>query len=201
VPLTKQFGKSVGLRAPGMFIELLRRTGAAYGRHPGRASPRTQPDSRSSVMAAESLVPKPLWQRWHACPCGIGPIQRDLYSALTFRLSGSSRSASLVCPVPGVTLKVGSPACRQHTSTMSNARVRGSLCLAASRIPGERARLPKSPSRVTQEPLSRRSGEVGNVETEQGTERRSRLERSQCQILLLFLEGEPRCSIRTTYPM
>src|SRR5262249_41777249 len=34
----KQFGKSVGLRAPGMFIALLKRTGAAYGRHPGRAS-------------------------------------------------------------------------------------------------------------------------------------------------------------------
>ena len=24
---------------------------------------------------------KPLWQRWHVCSCGIGPIQRDLYSA------------------------------------------------------------------------------------------------------------------------
>jgi hypothetical protein len=24
---------------------------------------------------------KPLSQRWHICPCGIGPIQRDLYSA------------------------------------------------------------------------------------------------------------------------
>ena len=31
----KQYGRSVGLRAPGMFIELLRRTGASYGRHPG----------------------------------------------------------------------------------------------------------------------------------------------------------------------
>src|SRR6266446_7060737 len=27
------------------------------------------------------VVPKPLWQRWHQCPCGIGPVQRDLYSA------------------------------------------------------------------------------------------------------------------------
>ena len=33
----KQFGKSVGLRAPGMFMELLRRTGASDGRHPGRS--------------------------------------------------------------------------------------------------------------------------------------------------------------------
>jgi hypothetical protein len=34
----KQFGKSVGLRAPGLFIELLRRTGASHGRHPGGSS-------------------------------------------------------------------------------------------------------------------------------------------------------------------
>jgi hypothetical protein len=34
----KQYGKSVGLRAPGMFVELLRRTGAAHGRHPDRSS-------------------------------------------------------------------------------------------------------------------------------------------------------------------
>jgi hypothetical protein len=26
-------------------------------------------------------VKKPLSQRFHACPCGIGPIQRDLYAA------------------------------------------------------------------------------------------------------------------------
>jgi hypothetical protein len=33
----KQFGRSVGLRAPGMFLAILRRTGAAYGRRPGRS--------------------------------------------------------------------------------------------------------------------------------------------------------------------
>ena len=33
----KQFGRSVGLRAPGMFIALLKRTGASYGRHPARS--------------------------------------------------------------------------------------------------------------------------------------------------------------------
>ena len=26
-------------------------------------------------------VKKPLAQRWHQCACGVGPIQRDLYSA------------------------------------------------------------------------------------------------------------------------
>src|SRR5215469_4581240 len=86
-------------------------------------------------MAAESHVKKPLWQRWHACPCGIGPIQRDLYSAFLAAYLDVSRSRSLVCPVPGVLKKVGSPACRQHTSTVSNVQVRGSLCLAASVSP------------------------------------------------------------------
>jgi hypothetical protein len=35
----KQYGKSVGLRAPGMFVERLRRTGATHGRHPARSVP------------------------------------------------------------------------------------------------------------------------------------------------------------------
>ena len=34
----KQYGKSVGLRAPGMFVAQLRRTGASHGRHPARSS-------------------------------------------------------------------------------------------------------------------------------------------------------------------
>src|SRR5262245_49307523 len=47
----KQFGRSVGLRAPGMFIAILRRTGASHGRHPGRAFPPSAPSSRSIAMA------------------------------------------------------------------------------------------------------------------------------------------------------
>jgi hypothetical protein len=34
----RRYGRSVGLRAPGMLIDHLRRTGAAYGRHPTRSS-------------------------------------------------------------------------------------------------------------------------------------------------------------------
>jgi hypothetical protein len=34
----KRFGRSVGLRAPGMFVEMLRRTWASHGRHPDRSS-------------------------------------------------------------------------------------------------------------------------------------------------------------------
>ena len=76
----KQFGKSVGLRAPGMFIERLRRTVASTGgtliEVPTRSTKLSQ-----FCHGCGQFVPKPLWQRWHGCPCGIGPIQRDLYSA------------------------------------------------------------------------------------------------------------------------
>jgi hypothetical protein len=48
----KRFGRSVGLRAPGMFVEMLRRTGASHGRHPDRAFPHAAPGSPNGVMAA-----------------------------------------------------------------------------------------------------------------------------------------------------
>src|SRR5215469_105996 len=76
----KRFGKSVGLRAPGMFLELLRRTVASTGGTLVEVPTRTTKLSQFCHGCAEH-VPKPLWQRWHQCPCGIGPIQRDLYSA------------------------------------------------------------------------------------------------------------------------
>jgi hypothetical protein len=76
----KQFGKSVSLRAPGMFIAWLKRTVASTGgilvEVPTRSTKLSQ-----FCHGCRQFVPKPLWQRWHECPCGIGPIQRDLYSA------------------------------------------------------------------------------------------------------------------------
>jgi hypothetical protein len=47
----KQFGRSVGLRAPGMFLALLKRTVASTGGIAGRASPPSAPSSRNIVMA------------------------------------------------------------------------------------------------------------------------------------------------------
>ncbi|SRR5579871_2194377 len=69
----QRFGKSVGLRAPGMFIESLRRTGASHGRHPG-GSPHAQhqtlavlsrlrPVHSQTVVAALARVS--LWHRAH----------------------------------------------------------------------------------------------------------------------------------------
>jgi len=76
----KQYGKSVGRNAPGMFLEQLRRTVASTG---GTLSEFPTNATRLSQYChgCQSYVKKPLSQRWHSCPCGIGPVQRDLYSA------------------------------------------------------------------------------------------------------------------------
>ncbi len=76
----RQYGKSVGLRAPGMFVEMLRRTVASTGGTLIEVSTRTAKLSQF-CHGCGGVVKKPLSQRWHQCPCGVGPVQRDLYSA------------------------------------------------------------------------------------------------------------------------
>jgi hypothetical protein len=76
----KQYGRSIGLRAPGLFVAHLRRLVAKTG------------DTLHEVSAAKTKLShychqcrqyhkKSRSQRWHKCPCGCGPVQRDLYSA------------------------------------------------------------------------------------------------------------------------
>jgi hypothetical protein len=76
----KRYGRSVGLRAPGMFIEILRRTVASTGgtlhEIPTRSTKLSQ-----YCHGCGQYTPKPLSQRLHQCACGIGPVQRDLYAA------------------------------------------------------------------------------------------------------------------------
>jgi hypothetical protein len=76
----KLYGKSVGRNAPGMFLEHLRRTVASTG---GTLSEFPTRSTRLSQYChgCQSYVKKPLSERWHHCACGIGPVQRDLYSA------------------------------------------------------------------------------------------------------------------------
>jgi len=76
----KQFGKSVGIRAPGMLIEHLRRTVAKTGGILHEFPTRTTKLSQY-CHGCRTYVKKPLSERWHQCACGVGPIQRDLYSA------------------------------------------------------------------------------------------------------------------------
>jgi hypothetical protein len=99
------------------------------------------------------FVKKPLWQRWHQCACGIGPIQRDLYSAFL---------AAYLDPADPL------PSCAQSRYAAGwegrEPGLRAAYELAYQRtsarqpvprsfgIPGDRVRLPQSPSPATQEP-------------------------------------------------
>ncbi|GHO46130.1 zinc ribbon domain-containing protein [Ktedonospora formicarum] len=76
----KTYGKSVGLRAPGMFVALLKRTVASTGGTLVEVPTRTTALSQWCHGCGKK-VKKPLSQRWHQCECGVGPVQRDLYSA------------------------------------------------------------------------------------------------------------------------
>ena len=76
----KQYGKSVGKHAPGMLVEILKRTVARTGGILHEVPTRTSKLSQYCHGCA-CYSKKPLSQRWHQCPCGIGPVQRDLYAA------------------------------------------------------------------------------------------------------------------------
>jgi len=76
----KQFGKSVSERAPGAFLAHLRRTVASTGGSLLEVSTRTTKLSQF-CHGCGACVKKPLAVRVHQCACGIGPVQRDLYSA------------------------------------------------------------------------------------------------------------------------
>jgi len=156
----KQYGRSVGLRAPGMLIAHLRRTVASTGctliEIPTRSNKLSQ-----YCHGCGQMVRKPLSQRWHQCSCGIGPVQRDLYSAFL---------AAYLDPAEPI------PSCAQYVVPWEGAEARlraahervkeraneGQVVPRSMGIPRAGARLPQSRSEATPELLflSRR----GNVE-------------------------------------
>lgn len=75
----RRFGKSVGKRAPGMFMEMMRRKAASAG---VKIHEFPTYSTRFSQLCHQcgSLNKKPLCRRWHKCDCGVS-AQRDLYSA------------------------------------------------------------------------------------------------------------------------
>jgi len=75
----RSFGRSVGFRAPGTFVQSLRRKAGHAGAQVDEFDPRTTCLSQVCVCGAK--VKKPLSQRTHVCRCGVGPVQRDLFSA------------------------------------------------------------------------------------------------------------------------
>ncbi|MDI6914820.1 MAG: transposase [Desulfitobacteriaceae bacterium] len=78
----KVFGKSVGVRAPGMFIAMLKRKAESAGGKVDAFNTRTT--ALSQVCHCGEKHKKPLRQRVHECTCGV-VMQRDLYSAYLAR--------------------------------------------------------------------------------------------------------------------
>ena len=76
----KQYGKSIGLRAPGMFVAHLARIVAKTGGSLTEVSTFKTKLSQYCHHCGR-YHKKARSQRWHQCPCGCGPVQRDLYSA------------------------------------------------------------------------------------------------------------------------
>ncbi len=152
----KQYGKSVGLRAPGMFVEHLRRIVASTNGIlidvPTRAARLSQ-----FCHGCGRWVKKPLAQRWHHCACGVGPVQRDLYSAFL----AATLSADQLIPscAQSVILWESAEARLQaaHERVIQRANDGQSLPRSMG-IPRARARQPQSLSQATQEPafLARR---------------------------------------------
>ena len=74
----KLFGSSIGLRAPGKFVENLRRKAENAG---GRVEEvNTYKTKLSQVCHCGQHQKKLLSERWHICSCGV-KAQRDLCSA------------------------------------------------------------------------------------------------------------------------
>ena len=86
----KQYGRSIGLRAPGLFVAHLTRIVAKTGGTLTEVSTFKTKLSQYCHQCGQYRK-KPRSQRWHRCPCGLRPVQRDLYSAfLLAHLEGLS---------------------------------------------------------------------------------------------------------------
>ena len=138
----KQFGKSVGRNAPGMFLEQLRRTVASTG---GTLSEFPTRSTRLSQYChgCQTYIKKPLSQRWHSCACGIGPVQRDLYSAwLAAHLTPPNTIPSIAhAEWEGADLRL-----RAAIEVLQQRATEGQALPRSVGIPHARARLPESPA-------------------------------------------------------
>jgi hypothetical protein len=157
----KRYGSSVGRCAPGMLIDHLRRTVASTGGTLHEVPTRSTKLSQL-CHGCGTFVNKPLWQRWHQCPCGVGPVQRDLYSAFLAAFLDPAdpipSCARYVIPWEGAEARL--QAAHERATQRAN---EGQVMPRSMGIPRAGARLPQSPGEATQELLflSRR----GKVET------------------------------------
>lgn len=79
----KMFGRSVGFRAPGLFVNILRRKAENAGGYVEEFSTKTTYLSQI-CHRCNTKKKKKLSERWHDCSCGV-KMQRDLYSAFLAR--------------------------------------------------------------------------------------------------------------------
>jgi hypothetical protein len=147
----KRYGRSVGLCAPGMFIDHLRRTVASTGGTLHEVPTRSTKLSQY-CHGCGTFVPKPLSQRWHQCPCGVGPVQRDLYSAFLAAFLDPAdpipSCARYVIPWEGAEARL--LAAHERVQERAN---EGQVMPRSMGIPHARARLPESRGEATQELL------------------------------------------------
>ncbi len=146
----KQYGKSVGLRAPGMFVAQLRRTVASTG-----GTLIEVPTQRAKLSqfchGCGRCMKKPLSQRVHQCACGMGPVQRDLYSAfLASTLSADDLIPS--CARAAVAWEASEARLRAAYERVHQRANEGHVLPRSFGISRARARRPQSLGQATQEP-------------------------------------------------
>lgn len=85
----KNFGRSVKVRAPGMFVSTLDRKAESAG---GRVEQfQTRTTRLSQVCLCGCIEKKPLSLRVHKCDCGVGPVPRDPFSGFLARFVSEDR--------------------------------------------------------------------------------------------------------------
>lgn len=82
--LQKNYGKSIGARAPGMFLDLISRKAERAGGSRIKQSARVLKTSQYDHSTC-TYTKKPLSLRWHVFGDGRGKVQRDIYSAFLAR--------------------------------------------------------------------------------------------------------------------
>jgi transposase len=99
----KTWGKSIGRGAPGLLVAMLRRKIEQVS-DPGRALkggeliefPTRHTKLSQLCHGCGSYTKKPLKQRIHRCVCGIGPLDRDIYSAfLAYHYDSASKTLDM----------------------------------------------------------------------------------------------------------
>jgi transposase len=136
----KQYGKSVGTHAPGMFLEWLKRTVARTGGTLHEV-PTHSTKLSQYCHGCGTYVKKPLAQRWHQCPCGIGPVQRDLYSAF---LALHLDLRTLIPSIAHCEWESAETRLRAAMEDVQQRATAGEALPQSFGIPGARARLPRS---------------------------------------------------------